>query len=357
MPNGKRPTITDVAAVAGVGASTVSRYVRHAKSVSPRMVDRIEQAIARLGYEPNILARGLRIGRTRVLGVLVPHVANVFYSAAVRAIENEARERGFTVLLLTHHEDQRSQDSQLSVLKQFQCDGIILIPAAGTEAQRVFELVGSTPLVALDRPLGKRWDSFTLDNYAATKQATQHLLWHGHKRIIAVTAPYRLDTLEQRQQGYRDALKAARLDPQVITSRTPDQLRADLLAALSSNGSLPPAVLSLSYTITISVLHALRDCGLSLRETPLVAIDDLEFATLVDPPLTTLAQPAERLGSLSVNRLFARMNDDPDTIAHSKIGGQLIIRESCGCNRTAPAQEHPIAAPRLSKRLIRQAPA
>jgi LacI family transcriptional regulator len=336
MRDGKRPTITDVAEVAGVGASTVSRYVRHATSISPQMRKRIEHAIAKLGYEPNILARGLRIGRTRVLGVLVPHVTNIFYAAAVRAIENEAHDQGFTVLLLTHHEDTRSQEAQLSVLKQFQCDGIILIPAAETVAKRIQDLVGSTPLVALDRALGKSWDSITLHNYAAAQQATQHLLWHGHRRIVAVTAPYQLDTLDRRLKGYKDALQDESLSPEVITMRTPDQLRAELIGSFARHRSPATAVLSLSYTITVGVLHALRAGGFSLRDKAIIAIDDMEFATLIDPPLTTLAQPAERLGQLAVRQLFGRIKDEASPISHSKVGGQLILRNSCGCGGVRP---------------------
>jgi len=332
MREGKRTTITDVAEVAGVGASTVSRYVRHASSISPQMRKRIEHAIAKLGYEPNILARSLRVGHTRVLGVLVPHVTNIFYAAAVRAIENEAHEQGFTVLLLTHHEDKSSQEAQLSVLKQFQCDGIILIPAAETIAERIRELVGSTPLVALDRALGKNWDSITLHNYAAAKEATQHLLWHGHRRVVAVTAPFQLDTLDRRLKGYKDAVHNADLFSEIITMRTSDQLRSELVESFSRRRAPATAVLSLSYSITVGVLHALRACGFSLREKAIVAIDDLEFATLIDPPLTAVAQPAKRLGHLAVRRLFERMKDEAGPVSHSKVGGQLILRNSCGCS-------------------------
>jgi LacI family transcriptional regulator len=335
MQNGRRPTITDVANIAGVGASTVSRYVRHAKSISPAMRARIEGAIATLGYEPNILARSLRVGRSRVIGILVPHVTNIFYANAVRAIENEAHQQGFTVLLLTHHEDQGSQDRQLTVLKQFQCDGIILIPAAGTDAARISEIVGATPLVALDRALGKAWNSVTLDNAKAARQTTEHLLWHGHRHIIAVTAPYQLDTLKRRLKGYVDTLESAGLSPEIITMRTPDQLQAELLNSFGRLRSPATAVLSLSYTITVGVLHAFRACGISLRDRALIAIDDLEFATLLDPPLTTLAQPADRLGQLAVGRLFERMEDDTSTVSHGKIDGQLIVRGSCGCNGDA----------------------
>lgn len=331
MRDKKRPTVTDVATVAGVGASTVSRYVRHAKSISPRMRERIEEAITKLGYEPNILARGLRVGHTRVIGVLVPHVTNIFYAAAVRAIEDEARDRGFTVLLLTHHENHRSQERQLNVLRQFQCDGIVLIPASGTSVDRIKELIGTMPLVALDRALGKEWDSITLHNYAAGKEATKHLLGHGHKRIVAVTAPHQLDTLERRLKGYTEAVQNAGLTPEVVLWQSSDQLRTALTSSLKRTRAPATAILTLSYSITVNVLHALRACDISLRTKALVAIDDLEFATLVDPPLTTLIQPAEKLGSLAIDRLFERMDGTENAVSHRRIDGTLVTRGSCGC--------------------------
>jgi LacI family transcriptional regulator len=337
MNERKRPTIIDVAAAAGVGASTVSRYVRGAKSVSTRVSKRIEAAVAQLGYEPNALARGLRVGRTKAIGVLFPHVANIFYANALQAIKAEAHRMGFTVLLLTHNEDQRVQETQLAALKRFQCDGIILIAAAGTDEEQVSVAVGGTPLVALDRPLGKAWDSVTLHNYTAARQATEHLLWHGHRQIVAITAPYQLDTLTRRRMGYQNALERSGLSPLVVTWQTPEQLLAELLMLFSRRRAPVTAVLSLSYSITVGTLRTLRDGGFALRDKAFAAIDDLEFATLLDPQLTTLAQPAERLAQLAIDRLLHRIEGGSSAVTHARLGGKLIVRESCGCSQPETA--------------------
>ena len=335
----ERPTIVDVAEAAGVGASTVSRYVRGAKSVSSGVARRIETAIAQLGYQPNVLARGLRVGHTRVIGVLFPHVSNMFYANALGAIETEAHRQGFTVLLLTHNEDRQLQETQLSTLKRFQCDGIILIAAAETDAARVQEILGSTALVALDRPLGKKWDSVTLQNYKAARIITEHLVRHGHRYIVAITAPYRIDTLIQRQRGYRDALRHAGLHAQVVALREPEQLRQELLHLFQSGHS--PALLSLSHSVTVAALLGLRESGFSLRSTAFAAVDDLEFATLLDPPLTTLVQPAEQLALLALERLLLRMRGGEGEVSHLRLPGKLVVRESCGCVGTPdrPGQE------------------
>jgi DNA-binding LacI/PurR family transcriptional regulator len=334
MKPGKRPTVNDVAREAGVGASTVSRYVRGAKSVSADVAQRIELAVAKLRYEPNALARGLRVGRTRTIGVLFPHVSNIFYADALRAIEDEAQHHGFTVLLLTHGEDNRLQASQLIALKQHQTDGLLLIAAAGTQPDEVRQLVGSTPLVALDRSLGDEWDSVMLDNLKAGRQATEHLLAQGHRNIVAVTTAKDLSTLKQRFAGYAAALAAAGAAPSLVTFISPKQLEDDLAARFEDKTDKTgpaTAVLALSYSIAVGVLHAMKRTGLSLRETGFIAIDDIEFATLMDPALTTISQPADQLARMAFQRLHHRILGETDRTIHAKLDGELIVRESHGC--------------------------
>ena len=260
-----------------------------------------------------------------------PHVANVFYAEALRAIEIEAHRNGFTVLLLTHHEDQSLQQTQLATLKQFQCDGIILIAAAGTQAAPVGQILGATALVALDRPLGQRWDSVTLHNYKAGRQATEHLLSHGHRHLVAITAPYHLETLNRRQKGFLDAVRGAGVSGQIVTLRDEGQLRAELGALFQKSRGGVTGVLSLSYSLTVGSLRAMRSGGTSLAERGFIAIDDLEFATLLDPPLTTVAQPARSLAKLAIDRLLKRIDGNKSSIYHAKLAGELIIRGSCGC--------------------------
>src|ERR1700728_68530 len=239
----KRPTIIDVARTAKVGSSTVSRHVRGGKSVSPDVARRIEVAIAQLGYEPNTLARSLRVGRTQTLGVLFPHVNNVFFGNAIRTIQNEARISGFTVMLLTHQEEAKLQQEQLASLKRSQVDGIILVPAAETNVAQVRALLGDTPVVAFDRSLGSAVDSVMLDNYRAAREATEHLLGHRHAHIVAVNAPYKLQPLHSRFKGYREAMEAAGKQAETIVLHGSEQLRKELCAALQRKREPATAIL------------------------------------------------------------------------------------------------------------------
>lgn len=331
MNDGKRPTIIDVARSANVGASTVSRHVRGGRSVSPEVARRIEVAIAQLGYEPNTLARSLRVGRTQTLGVLFPHVTNVFFGNALRTIQLEARISGFTVMLLTHEEDARLQQEQLASLKRAQVDGIILVPAAETSVAQVRALLGDTPVVALDRSLGSAVDSVMLDNERGAREATEHLLGHGHSNILAVTAPHKLQSLQSRLRGYETAMEAAGKRAETLVWSESHQLREDLCAALERKRAPVTAILSMSYSVTLAVLSTLLESKIALSDVGFVGIDDMEFADFIHPPLTTLAQPAEQFARLAFQQLLGRTGGSRGKPVHTVLTGNLMIRSSCGC--------------------------
>lgn len=331
MKETKRPTIIDVARTAKVGSSTVSRHVRGGKSVSPEVARRIEIAIAQLGYEPNTLARSLRIGRTQTLGVLFPHVNNVFFGNAIRTIQMEARSSGFTVMLLTHHEEAKLQHEQLASLKRAQVDGVILVPSADTNVAQVRALLGDTPVVAFDRSLGSAVDSVLLDNYRASREATEHLLAHRHTHIVAVKAPYKLHPLQSRAKGYTEAMESAGRTAETIILRSPEQLRTELADALQRKRSPATAILSISYSVTIAILSALRDSNIRLSDVGFIGIDDMEFASFLNPPLTTLAQPAEQFARLAVQQLLKRTAGATESPVQVMLPATMMVRASCGC--------------------------
>lgn len=335
MKETKRPTIIDVARFAKVGSSTVSRHVRGGKSVSPGVAKRIEIAIAQLGYEPNTLARSLRVGRTQTLGVLFPHVNNVFFGNAIRTIQMEARSSGFTVMLLTHYEEAKLQHEQLASLKRSQVDGIIMVPSAGTNVAQVRALLGDTPVVAFDRSLGSAVDSVLLDNYRSGREATEHLLGHRHTHIAAVVAPYKLHPLLSRAKGYTEAMESAGKTEEMIVLHDAEQLRTQLGQALQRKRSPATAILSISYSVTIAILSALRDSNIRLNEVGFIGIDDLEFASFLNPPLTTLAQPAEQFARLAVQQLLKRTAGVKESPVRVVLPAALIVRGSCGCKTAA----------------------
>ena len=169
-----------------------------------------------------------------------------------------------------------------------------------------------------------------MDNIKAGRQATEHLLAHGHRNIVVITTSRDLSTLKQRFDGYAAALNAVGAATSCITFSSPEQLANDLVACLITKKRPATAILALSYSIAVGTLHAMKRTGLSLRETGFIAIDEIEFATLLDPAITTISQPADKLARIAFQRLHRRILGATDQTIHVKQDGELIVRESQG---------------------------
>ncbi|MBS1813808.1 MAG: LacI family DNA-binding transcriptional regulator [Acidobacteria bacterium] len=328
----KRPTVTDVAKLANVGASTVSRHLRGV-SVSPDAAIRISEAIAQLGYHPDETARALRVGRTRTIGVIIPQVSNMFYSRAVQLIEEEASKRGCAVILLTHQESLKQQGIQLATIRRYRADGVILAPAAGSTLEDISAALPGTPVVAIDRFISSEMDSVVLRNRDAARVATEHLLRHGYKRIACVVSRPEIASFKQRWEGYVETMGLNHLETLLIQAPNHEQLRYALTSTFVSH-SRPDALLSFSNRVTQTILLAFDELALSREERlPLLGFDDFDLASLVDPPLSVIRQPTENMMRHATDLLFRRIEGsepvEPKVIA---LPGQPIYRKSCGCS-------------------------
>jgi LacI family transcriptional regulator len=324
--------VNDVARLAGVGASTVSRHLRGVR-VSEAVAKRVDEAIAALGYLPDETARALRGGKTRTIGVIIPQVANSFYAQAVQLIEDEARRRGFAVILLTHQESREQQAVQLATVRRYRADGLILAPAAGSTSDEIRSAVPGMPVVALDRAISPDMDSVVLRNRDAARTATEHLLQHGYRRIACVVSRPEISSFQHRWEGYSDAVNAKRLPTRLIEAPTHDQLRYRLCAILLER-QRPDALLCFSNRATQTVLQAYDELALS-REArlPMLGFDDFELASLIDPPLSVVRQPMENMVRHAISILFERIRgNDALESQHIALLGQLIYRRSCGCS-------------------------
>jgi len=336
----RRPTVTDVARLAEVGASTVSRYLRGIHIRSDAAVS-ISSAIKQLGYTPDETARALRGGSTRTIGIVVPQVDNTFFSRAIQAIESEAHGRGFAVILLLHEEDKDRQIKQLATLMRYRVDGIILAPASGSTPDEIESVLADTPTVAFDRMLEKNFDSITLRNREAARAATDHLIRHGHTGIACVTAKTELFTFRERILEYEDAMRSAGQKTQVMEATNYDDLRLMLVSALSKRQH-PEALLSLSNMATGSILFAFNDMGIATEDRlPLVGFDDFDFAPLMNPALTVIRQPVQLMVRYAVDLLFRKIDgqgnitssgDAPQDAQSITLAGELVCRHSCGCD-------------------------
>lgn len=327
----KRPTVIDVARLANVGASTVSRYLRGVQ-VGKGAAERIAAAVKKLGYEPNEAARSMRGGQSRVIGIIVPKVTNVFFSEATQLIEEECRRRGCSVILLTHQDDAALQREHLGTLKRYRADGVIITAAPGSTSQGIMAILADVPMVVFDSFLSKEIDSVLLRNREAARSATEHLLRHQYKNVACVTAKPEIYSFQERIAGYKEAMAAKRLKDNVISAPDYEQLRFALGTAIRGK-KRPDAILSLSDFATLNILMTFQELGLRPNQKlPMVGFDDFSFAPLMDPPLSVVRQPIETMVKYALNALFRRINGEGvDGVQSISLPGELILRRSCGC--------------------------
>jgi DNA-binding LacI/PurR family transcriptional regulator len=328
-------TIQEVAKRAGVSSATVSRVLNGDTRVSAVNRDRVRQAVAELAYRPNRIARSLRRQQTESIGVVVSDIENPHFTQAVRAIEDTAHAHGFRVLLCNTDETPAKQREYLDVLEAERVLGVILAPADPEDftISRLIDL--NVPIVAFDRSVrDPRADSVTADNTEAVRIATRHLIGLGHARIGFVGGLEHIQTGADRLAGYRQEIETANLTP----FETAGNFRLGIAeeatnAFLDQHPDLTALVIA-NNLMTAGALRALRSRNLRVPgDIAIVAIDDPFWAELVDPPLTTLAQPVRQMATTAVTLLFDRMHDPQSAARHEIFRFELRIRQSCGSGK------------------------
>ncbi len=240
----------DVARRAGVGAATVSRVINGGQNVSERTLAAVQQAIAELGYHPNHAARSLKGARTKTIGLIVPSVADPFFSTAAAAIQEVAREQGTLVLLAASDNSPERETEHVRGFIQRRVDGLILAPSDGANAA-IFEHAGF-PVVCFDRPFPKNvFPAVLSDNYAGARAATEHLVEAGCKRILCLSGDSRLFTSKRRVRGYRDVIRAVAL-PELIELHIQDYAStAEVLEQYLHGADRVDGIFSIKNEITV----------------------------------------------------------------------------------------------------------
>jgi LacI family transcriptional regulator len=327
----RNPTVIDVARMAKVGASTVSRFLRGVR-VKPEIAERVAYAVKTLGYHPDGTARALRVGRTRTIGIVLPKVSNVFFSQSVQVIEEEARLRECAVILLTHEDRIAQQMDQLSTLRRCRVEGVLIAATPGTIAADIWSTLPGVPIVAFDSFFSPEVDSVLLRNRDAGRMATEHLIQHGHTNVSCVTGKPEIYSFQERIAGYKEAMETRKLKANLLTAPDYEQLRF-LLAASLLGKNRPTALLSLSDFATLTILTTFNELAMKLADAPpIIGFDDFGFAPLIDPPLTVIRQPIEKMVRYAMNTLFRRIDGDLEGKGQQiMLPGDLICRRSCGC--------------------------
>lgn len=327
-------TARDIARAAGVSTSTVSHVLNATRWVSPELRQRVLAAADELGYEPDALARSLRVRRSNTIGLVISDISNPFFTAVVRGVQDVVQARGYALILSNSDEDPDKEAGYLRVLTSRRVDGIILAPAGVAHPYLSGLAESGFPLVFLDREVrGLQVAAAVLDNARAARDAMDHLLRLGHRRIAMIAGRPQISSTEERIVGYRSALENAGLeyDESLVGSggsRIGEaRSAAEKLLALKPR---PSALFVTNNLMTIGAMGGIRSGGLRVPEDlSLAAIDDFNWADVFEPRLTTVAQPTYELGRIAADLVLRRIAGDLDAgTTRVVLPGHLIIRDS-----------------------------
>jgi DNA-binding LacI/PurR family transcriptional regulator len=319
-----RPSSVDVARSAGVSQSTVS-LVFSGKArgrVSEQTQERVRRAARELGYRPNVAAQALRLGSSRAVALLVPDITNPFFSRVLRGAQRAAQSAGYTVALVDTANDRAWEAQSFEALRAGPVDGYLLFEVIPPEA-----LEGDNAVVLIEREVENR-PSVRFDAEAGAASAFQHLLDLGHRRIGHLAAAFDAPTFHSRDAGRRRVLAEAGLDPDVLPRVTTDiAIEAARQSAKSLLADNPTAVCCDDDIIAAGLYLAAREEGVAIPgDLSVVGFDDMDFARVLEPPLTTVALDAERLGATAFELLEGCMSGRGG--GRVVLPPELLVRES-----------------------------
>jgi LacI family transcriptional regulator len=330
-------TIRDVARLSGVSPMTVSRVINDSERVSPETRRRVEEAISELGYVPSRLARGLSRQRTGTLAVIVPDVANPFFTAILRAAEEVARRADYHVILGDTRSDLSVERDVIEELIAHRVEGIMIAPVSDRSATHLRRLAEfGVPFVLIDRTIpGVDCDVVLGDSSGGARQLVEHLISLGHRRIGFIVESDDVSTARDRRRGYEAALSAAgiALDPALVAHAAPDPSGGSAgMARLLELEERPTAVFTVNNLVALGAIEAVRAAGLEVPDdVALVCFDDIEYASRLYPFLTAMEQPAQTFGTLGTQLLLERIEGrGPERRHEVVLPGEFIIRKSCG---------------------------
>jgi DNA-binding LacI/PurR family transcriptional regulator len=330
-----RVTIRDVAAQAGVSHQTVSRVINGREFVTPETTARVHEAIADLNYRPNAIARSMARGRTGLLGCIAPNLTDYTFASIIDGADAEMRRQGYFLLSAAAAD----ADIFAALIDQLvngrRIEGLIVINPYADE--RHTHLPTDFPIVfAGSRPRQEIAYSVALDDVAAAREATQHLLDLGHRRLGHITGPLAEDCSQDRRDGFHQALQAAGItaDPALeVAGDWSAQSGYRGLAQLVERGPLPTAVFAQNDQMAAGVLRQARDLGLELPgQLSVIGVDDIPMSAYFSPPLTTMRQDFQAIGQKAARLLLGAIEKSDTAQQQLLIKATPILRRS-----TAPA--------------------
>jgi LacI family transcriptional regulator len=331
-----RTTIKDVADKADVSITTVSHVINKTRFVSDELVQRVQAAMEELNYQPNTLARSLRMGETKTIGLIVPDNSNPFFAEVSRIIEDVGFNKGYGIFLCNSDGILEKEAAYIRMLIAKQVDGVIFIAAENSQENLTDLTRRNFPVVVVDRDLPDSMiDVVLVNNEQGGCDAVNYLLALGHKRIACITGPSQLTPSAGRVKGYRQALLDARI-PVVEELIVPGDFRSlsgeKAMERLLQLDEPPSAVFACNDLMAIGAMRTMRNHNLRIpQDISVVGFDDISMSVEVTPALTTIAQPIAGLATCAAELLINRMqgNGESESAQRIILNTQLVARDSC----------------------------
>jgi DNA-binding LacI/PurR family transcriptional regulator len=330
-------TIKDVARLAGVAISTASAAINRSAPVSEDVIAKVDAAVRQIGYVPHGGARSLRMGQSRLIGLILPDITNPHFAKVAKVVETACLRAGFMDAVYSTSEDDDRERQILEMMRMQRVAGLIIIPTRSDaeHGARLAEQI-HVPTVLLDSFVtGLPYDVVKLDNVRAGRLATEHLLGLGHRRIAVTTGRPNIATGEDRLRGYLDALDAHGIaaDERLLIAGRFDQATAhDSTLRLLREPNPPTAIFALSNMMALGVLNAVQEVGLRVPEDiSVLSIDDFDFANIMSPPPTVVAAPVEQMAQRAIDALLGEIQSKSVPSGRIELfQPQLISRASSG---------------------------
>ena len=325
----KKANIYDVAKLAGVSHQTVSRVLNNHTSLKPETREKVEKAISELQYRPNQAARQLVTSRSRMIGILIAGTELYGPWAILNAMEREARLEGYSVISISVLPDSpESWREGIEQLRNLDIDGVITIALPNKIIKEVEKSLSTATIVIVDTEPNKKFDAVNIENYEGGKIATEHLISLGHRKITHVAGPFDGYEGQMRRNGYEEAMKSAKLKPDVIEGDWSIQSGYQAGLKISARREVPSAVFTTNDHQALGLIKALAENGISVPDDiSIVAFDDIPEAAYFSPALTTVRQDFDQLGNLSIKRMLTQLREPAKSGAYT-IKPELVVRES-----------------------------
>lgn len=322
----KKLSIADIAKELNVSKTTVSFILNNRaeeKRISAQLVKRVEAFVKEVGYKPNPIAQSLRTGKTNIIGLMVENIADPFFSAVARHIENKAYQNGYKIIYCSTDNNTEKTKGLLEMFRERNVDGCIIAPPVGVEAEITSLLESGMPVVFFDRHLeGIKTDQVEVNNYESTFEATRRLIKEGFKDIGFITFASTQTQMQGRLDGYRAAVSGQKLKEFILEIKfDPDEnlIIQPIVAFIQQHPNLD-AVLFSAIQAGTNGLKAFQRLGIRVPEDlGVIAFDDCDLFELYAPSITAIYQPIDKIAEAAIDLLLNRLNKKPSKGEFRKI--------------------------------------